>query len=144
MTTYDGHFNSQNSSEFTDFRLSEILRFDDSNADNHLDNGELTTVREPEDPSARFAQIQANGGWTQINHPSTAKDQPANCRGCAWTYTDERTDFTKVDAIEIGTGPIGLPSGDNPSGMNPFVASAIEYYEHALSTGAADRCRHLE
>ena len=86
MTTYDGHFNSQNSSEFTDFRLGEILRFDDSNADNYLQNGELTHVRDPEDPSSRFSQIQAAGGWTQINHPTTFKTDPAGCRGCAWTY----------------------------------------------------------
>ncbi|MGK2931676.1 MAG: CehA/McbA family metallohydrolase [Solirubrobacterales bacterium] len=135
MTTYDGHFNSQNSNVFTDFRLGEILRVDESNVDGHLDNGELTSVRDPEDPSSRFAQIQGAGGWTQINHPTTFKDAPASCRGCSWSYTDGQTDFTKVDAIEVVTGPPGIPA-PNPVAMNPFVPTAIEYYEHALTTGA--------
>ncbi len=138
MTTYDGHFNSQNSDQFTDFRLSEILRFDDANSNRQLDDGELTSVRGPEDPSTRFAQIQGAGGWSQINHPTTFKDAPASCRGCAWTYSDADTDFTKVNAIEIVTGPPGIPANSptGPSVMNPFVTTAIEYYEHALSTGA--------
>ena len=140
MTTYDGHFNSQNSNYFTDFRLGEILRWDDNPGagEGHLDNGELTSVRGPEDPSSRFTQIRDAGGWTQINHPTTYKTAPASCRGCAWTYDDTRTDFSKVDAIEIVTGPPGIPANSptGPAAMNPFVPSAIEYYEHALATGA--------
>ena len=135
MTTYDGHFNSQNSNVFTDFRLSEILRWDDSDSSTTLDDGELKHVSGPADPSERFAQIQANGGWTQINHPASAKDSPASCRGCAWTYSDARTDFSKVDAIEIATGPTGIPT-PNPTSQIPFTDEAIAYYEHALSTGA--------
>jgi hypothetical protein len=134
MTTYDGHFNSQNSDVFTDFRLSQIFLWDDD-GNFTLDDGELTSVRNAEDPASRFAQIDDAGGWVQINHPTTFKDAPAVCRGCAWTYSDDRTDFSKVDAIEIATGPTGIASG-NPSAMNPFVESAIQYYEHALATGA--------
>lgn len=138
MTTYDGHFNSQNSSEFVDFRLGEIKRFDDGDIIGVQQISELTDVRGPEDPSSRFAQIRAAGGWSQINHPTTFKDAPAQCRGCAWSYSDDRTDFSKVDAIEVVTGPPGIPANSptGPSVMNPFAISAITYYEHALDSGA--------
>ena len=75
MTTYDGHFNSQNSNVFTDFRLGEILRVDEFNVDGHLDNGELTTVRGPEDPSTRFAP-DPGGGRLDPDQP------PHDFQGC--------------------------------------------------------------
>jgi len=86
-------------------------------------------------PSQAFGQIQSEGNWTQINHPSIFKEAPAACRGCAWNYSDAETDFGEVDAIEVQTGPAGLPSSA-PATPNPFTADAIAYYEHALDSGA--------
>ncbi|MGB0121208.1 MAG: CehA/McbA family metallohydrolase [Solirubrobacterales bacterium] len=126
MTTYDGHFNAQGNSPLVDFRLGEIKK---------LVGGVLQNVRGAEDPSSRFASIQAGGGWAQINHPKIFETAPSVCRGCFWNYDDARTDFSKVNAIEIQTGPAGIPAGA-PTGMNPFTQPAIDYYEHALSTGA--------
>jgi len=136
MTTYDGHFNAQGNDPLVDFRLGEIKKFVDADADDTLDNGELQDVRGIENPSSRFADIQAGGGWAQINHPTIFKDNPSVCRGCFWNYDDTRTDFSKVNAIEIQTGPAGIPAGSPTPGMNPFTQPAIDYYEHALSTGA--------
>ncbi|MGK2956515.1 MAG: hypothetical protein ACSLFI_12715, partial [Solirubrobacterales bacterium] len=70
MTTYDGHYNSQNSSEFTDFRMSDVYKFTGVIGDmTDVSEANLSLVRGPEDPSTRFAQIDAAGGWSQINHP---------------------------------------------------------------------------
>lgn len=135
MTTYNGHFNAQGNSPLVDFRLGEIKKFVDD-GDGVLEDGELQDVRGIEDPSDRFAQIQAGGGWAQINHPTIFQSSPSACRGCFWNYTDARTDFTKVNAIEIQTGPAGIPAGSLTPSMNPFTLPAIDYYEHALSTGA--------
>ncbi|MBK8293729.1 MAG: CehA/McbA family metallohydrolase [Solirubrobacterales bacterium] len=134
MTTYDGHFNSHNSSVFTDFRLGDIYRWDDTANPNVLDDGELTHVRGPENPSARFAQIRANGGIAQINHPRIFADFPSACRGCLWGYTDAQTDFSKVSSIEIQTGTAGVPYV-GPVAMNPYTTDTLAYYEHALATG---------
>lgn len=134
MTTYDGHFNSHNSNVFTDFRLGGIYKWDDTPADGVQTDDELDLVRGPENPSSRFAQIRANGGISQINHPKIFANSPAACRGCAWTYTDGQTDFSKVSSIEIQTGPAGLPFS-NPVAINPFTAETLAYYEHALATG---------
>ena len=136
MTTYNGHFNAQGNSPLVDFRLGEIKRFADADSDSQLDPGELQDVRGIEDPSSRFASIQSGGGWAQINHPTIFKTAPAACRGCFWNYDDARTDFSQVNAIEIQTGPAGIPQGAPDAAMNPFTTSAIEYYEYALATGA--------
>lgn len=135
MTTYDGHFNAQGNSPLVDFRLGEILKPSNS-ADADIQAGDLSTVRGIENPSSRFADIQAGGGWAQINHPSIFKQSPSLCRGCFWNYDDTRTDFSTVNAIELQTGPAGIPVGSPTPVMNPFTPAAIEYYEHALSTGA--------
>lgn len=136
MTTYDGHFNAQGNSPLVDFRLGEIKKFVDADADDNLDAGELQNVRGVEDPSSRFSSIQAGGGWAQINHPTIFKTAPSLCRGCFWNYNDARTDFSKVNAIELQTGPAAVPAGSPNPGANPFTPLAVEYYEHALSTGA--------
>jgi len=134
VTTYHGHANAQYSSNFADFRMSDVYRWDDD-GDNVEDGSELTHVRGPVDPSSQFEQVLAGGGWSQVNHPTIFNNAPAACRGCAWSYTDDQTNFSTVSAIEIQTGPAGLPS-NSPGTMNPFSLSAIEYYEHALATGA--------
>lgn len=135
VTTYNGHANSQDSGYFADFRMSTIYRWDDTNSNNTEEDGELTQVRGPIDPSSQFQKILDGGGWSQVNHPTIYQSAPSVCRGCAWNYSDQQTDFSKVSAIELQTGPAGLPA-NAPNAMNPFTLSAIGYYEHALATGA--------
>jgi hypothetical protein len=127
VTTYKGHYNNQGSSAFADFRGGPVFRFDPSDSS-------LTKTQDAVIPSTQFAEIQAAGGWAQINHPtiypSSTPGFAALCRGCPWDWTDAETDFSKVDAIEIQTGPADLGSA-----VNPFTATAIAFYERALASG---------
>jgi len=133
MTTYRGHWNAQGSSSFADFRGGPIYAPDDVTSP--IPDSALAKVQGAALPKDQFGSIHAGGGWAQINHPTIFKTAPAACRGCFWNYPDPETDFAKVDAIEIQTGPAAVPQ-PNPSAPNPFTATAIEYYEHALDSGA--------
>jgi len=133
VTTYHGHWNAQGSSAFADFRGGPIYRPDDLTSS--IPDSALTEIQGAALPKDQFGPIEAGGGWTQINHPTIFKTAPAACRGCYWDYTDAETDFAKVDAIEIQTGPAAVPQ-PNPTTPNPFTATAIAYYEHALDSGA--------
>lgn len=135
MTTYEGHFNNQGKAPFVDFRTGAILQPTGSPPYTTLADGDIGQVRGTVPPSQIFGEIQANGNWTQINHPSIFKSAPSVCRGCAWSYSDADTDFSRVDAIEVQTGPEGIPT-TAPTAPNPFTPDAIAYYEHALDTGA--------
>jgi len=128
VTTYKGHWNNQGSTAFADFRGGPILQPTNA-ADTQIDDSEVGKVKDAALPKDQFANAQAGGGWTQINHPGTYKDDPSGCRGCAWTYSDEDTDFSKVDAIEVHNSIGELSSG-------PFTLDAIAFYEHALDSGA--------
>jgi hypothetical protein len=127
VTTYKGHWNNQGSSAFADFRGGPV--FTENSPDSQIDDSELVQSQAAALPKDQFAAAQAGGGWTQINHPATYKDDPSGCRGCAWTYSDADTDFSKVDAIEVSNSLGALSKG-------PFTLDAIAYYEHALDTGA--------
>jgi len=133
VTTYNGHANAQFSNYFSDFRFSDVYRWDDDGDGVEADS-ELTKVRGAIDPSSEFQKILDGGGFTQVNHPDTAKDAPAACRGCAWTYDDQRTDWSKVSALEIQNAAAGFPFS-NPSAMNPFTTAAIADYERLLGDG---------
>jgi len=133
VTTYRGHWNAQGSSGFADFRGGPI--YTPSALSPPIPDSALTEVADAALPKDQFGPIRAGGGWTQINHPTIFRDAPAVCRGCFWNYPDDETDFSTVDAIEIQTGPAGIPHG-SPTAPNPFTATAIEYYEHALASGA--------
>ncbi|MFN8152279.1 MAG: CehA/McbA family metallohydrolase [Solirubrobacterales bacterium] len=135
MTTYQGHFNNQGKAPFVDFRTGAVLQPTGSPPYSTLTDGDLGQVRGSVPPSQIFGEIQSNGNWTQINHPSIFKTAPSVCRGCAWSYSDADTDFSRVDAIEVQTGPAGIPYSA-PSSPNPFTPDAIAYYEHALDSGA--------
>ena len=63
VTTYNGHWNSQNAGQLADFRAGPIVRFDDADADNQVEAGELPQVRASLDPSGQFAASSASGGW---------------------------------------------------------------------------------
>ena len=60
------------------------------------------------------------------------------CRGCPWDYSDAETDYSKVDAIEVATGPAGLKQDPEP-GPNPFTPTAIQFWEDAIDAGGPNR-----
>ena len=80
-----------------------------------------------------FDTVNAAGGITQINHPTIFPSPPfpSNlCRGCEWTHSDADTGYSKVDSIEVATGPQRL--GPAP---NPFIPTAIDFYDAQLRKG---------
>ncbi|MBN8866418.1 MAG: CehA/McbA family metallohydrolase [Solirubrobacterales bacterium] len=137
VTTYDGHANAQYSNQFADFRFSDVYRWDDDDNDDAETADELSLVRPSIDPSSQFQRILDGDGFTQVNHPETLKSAPAACRGCAWTYSDERTGWGKVSALEIQNGAAAFPANQPtpPSAMNPFTLDAITLYERLLAAG---------
>ena len=131
VITYHGHLNNHASATFVDYRTGPILL--------RHDDGSLTQIRAARPPSEIFDAIHAAGGWTQINHPaifpSAVPTFSSFCRGCPWDYTPEQTDYAKVDAFEIATGPAGIRTQPYP-GPNPFTVGALKMYDDALDTGA--------
>jgi hypothetical protein len=125
-TTYKGHWNNEGSSHFADFRGGPVYGVSGAPP---YDDSDVAQIQAGALPKDGFANALTGGGWTQINHPATYKDDPSGCRGCAWTYSDGDTDFSKVDAIEISNSLGALSKG-------PFTLDAIAYYEHALAGGA--------
>jgi hypothetical protein len=130
ITTYRGHFQDQASGVMVDYRTGPIHVRDAG--------GSLTQARGPTPPSSSFDAVHAAGGFTQINHPTIF---PSNvpgfstfCRGCPWDHAAADTDFSKVDAIEVQTGPAGLDQDPRP-GPNPFTPLAIEFWEDAIDSG---------
>lgn len=132
VTTYNGHLNAQYSDYFADFRFSEVYRWDDEDGNKVQTADELGLVRGKIDPASQLQPLLDGGGVTQVNHPETARTAPQLCRGCAWTYTDEQTDWSKVSSMEVSNGPGGVPT---PNQMNPFTLEAIKLYERLLSEG---------
>jgi len=126
VITYRGHTNNHVSAHWVDHRTGPVYE--------RAGDGTLALVRGPRPPREIFAEVHAKGGFTQINHPTIFPPSTPGfarlCRGCAWVYSSEETDFALVDAIEIQTGPALL--GTFP---NPFTATAIAFYEQALAAG---------
>lgn len=129
VTTYRGHYNAIGSSDFADFRGGDVYRWDPS-ASGGAGALESTPVKPPVIPATQFPKIDASGGWSQINHPSIFQAAPQFCRGCFWNYSDAETDYSKVDAVELQTGPADI--GTAP---NPFTPDAISFYENRLAAG---------
>ncbi len=88
VTTYRGHWMNTGSSAFADFRGGPV--YTESSPDTQIDDSELVQSQGAALPKDEFANAQAGGGWTQINHPAYFRDTPASCRGCAWSYSDCR------------------------------------------------------
>jgi hypothetical protein len=124
VITYRGHTNNHASATYVDYRTGPIFEREH--------DGTLLPKRSPRPPRELFADVHAAGGFTQINHPtifpSTDPFFQQFCRGCPWDYTDAETDYSKVDAIEVNTGP--------PPPQNPYARSAIAFYERALDMGS--------
>ena len=133
ITTYRGHVNGPGASRVADYRTGPVLEL---GAD-----GRPTRLRGPRPASELFDEVRAAGGIGQLNHPTIfdAAVPPFGivCRGCSWEYDDAETDFRKVDAIEVQTGPQGIKDDRVRPGPNPFTPSALEFYERALEQ--ADR-----
>ena len=128
VTTYRGHLNGH-AGRHVDYRTGRLY------VRRHGD--ELHKLRGRRPPRAIFRALKRAGGFTQINHPTIFPSPgPAFelCRGCPWEYSDRRTGYRFVDAIEIATGPSSLDTHTEP-GPNPFTATAIEFWERALDKG---------
>ncbi|MBN8868999.1 MAG: CehA/McbA family metallohydrolase [Solirubrobacterales bacterium] len=132
-TTYNGHWNATGSSYFADFRFSDVYRWD-GNGTSDISDDTVSLVRPALEPASQMQPVLDGGGFTQVNHPETLKTAPAACRGCAWTYTDEQTNWGKVNALEIQNGAAGVPMA-NPTQMNPFTTDSIKTYERLLAAG---------
>jgi hypothetical protein len=130
LITYHGHLNNHVTARLVDYRAGRILE--------RRPDGSLSELRGPRPARDMLGDVRARGGFTQINHPTIfPSDLPAFgnfCRGCSWEYSDEETDYSRVDAIEIATGPSGAKT-EPPQGPNPFTVTAIDFYERALSFG---------
>lgn len=125
IITYRGHINNHDSHTFVDYRTGPIYE---------LRGGQLVKVRDAQPASRIFDDIHYAGGFTQVNHPTTFPSTVPGfdniCRGCSWEYSDEETDWSKVDSFEVATGPGGFydPDGNEP-GPNPFSPAAIEWWD---------------
>jgi hypothetical protein len=132
VITYRGHANNHGSHRFVDYRTGPILL--------RGKRGGLRRIRRGRPASRIFDAVHRHGGWTQINHPTIFPSEVPGfssfCRGCPWDYSNAQTRYSKVDAIEIATGPAGLKTSPLEPGPNPFTVTAIEFYEAALATGA--------
>ncbi len=129
VITYRGHANSHANTGVVDYRRGPLLE--------RARDGRLVPLRGPRPASEMFSRIRSAGGFTQINHPTIFPSPPfpaSLCRGCPWEYSDAETDYSKVDGIEVATGPAGLNTAGKP-GPNPFTVTAIEFWEDALAEG---------
>ena len=126
IITYRGHLNSHANSTNMDYRTGPLYE--------RAEDGSLTEVRGATDPKLTFDRIHSVGGFAQINHP-TIFPPPAGtttCRGCFWEYSDDETDYRKVDTYEVHTGPAGF---GNPPVGNPFTATAIDRWDELRADG---------
>ncbi len=132
IITYRGHINNHDSHTFVDYRTGPIYE--------HQPDGSLVPARGAQPASRVFDDIHAAGGFTQVNHPTTFDSSipffSNLCRGCSWEYSDSETDWSKVDAFEVTTGPAGLqePKGNEP-GPNPFSPLAIDWWDRLQAAG---------
>lgn len=131
VITYRGHTNNHGSATYVEHRAGPVYV---------LRDGRLTKTRGPRPAREIFADVHAAGGWTQVNHPTTFPSAvpgfDARCRGCPWDHTDAETDWSRVDAFEVQTGPAGLsqPQGAEP-GPNPFTPLAVEWFDRLRGAG---------
>lgn len=131
VITYRGHINNHGSATYVDYRTGPIFE---------LREGNLREVRAAQPASRIFDDIQAAGGFTQVNHPTTFPNTVPGfgnlCRGCSWEYSDEETQWGKVDAFEVQTGPAGTSEPqDHELGPNPFAPLAIQWWDELRAEG---------
>ena len=120
VTTYRGHTNNHASGVQPDYRVGPLFE--------RASDGSLTQMRAARPVSQVFDEVNGANGITQVNHPTIFPSPPfppGQCRGCQWRHTDDQTDYSKVDAIEVSTGIAN----------SPFNATAIEFWESKLAQG---------
>ena len=126
VITYRGHLMNQTSASYVDYRTGRVFEREES--------ADLRPVREPTPPSVLFRSIRDGGGWTQVNHPTIFPSETpgfANlCRGCPWDYSDAETNWRRVDAFEVNTGPAQI--GTIPNG---FTTTAIAEWDALRKRG---------
>ena len=130
--TYRGHINAHATPNNVDYRTGPIY--------GRAPNGALTILTLARSPQHIFDRVHATGGFTQVNHPTIFPSEvPAFeslCRGCPWDYADSETDWRKVDAYEVHTGPAGAPQpAGNEPGPNPFTPAAVEEFDRLRREG---------
>ncbi|MDP9067365.1 MAG: CehA/McbA family metallohydrolase [Actinomycetota bacterium] len=131
VITYRGHINNHASATYVDYRTGPIYEWRD---------GALREVRKAQPASRIFDDIHAGGGFTQVNHPTIFPALVPGfgnlCRGCSWEYSDQETQWDKVDAFEVQTGPSGTsqPHG-HEFGPNPFTPLAIQWWDELRAEG---------
>lgn len=138
VTTYRGHLNNHASGDFVDYRTGPLYEAELTGTGETRTVASLERVREPLPASSALGAVRDAGGFTQINHPTIFPSAVPTfddfCRGCSWEYSDQETDYSLVDAIEVATGPAGLQTDPNP-GPNPFTPLAIQFWEDAIDSG---------
>lgn len=120
VTTYQGHTNNHASGVQPDYRVGPLLE--------RQSDGSLVSRRAARPVSQVFDAVNAANGITQVNHPTIFPSPPfatGLCRGCQWRHSDADTDYSKVDAIEVATGPAA----------SPFNTTALQFYESELAQG---------
>jgi hypothetical protein len=126
VITYRGHLNNHVSGRYVDYRTGPVFE--------RAPDGSLVERRGPRRPAELFGLIHSGGGFTQVNHPTIFPSEVpvfrGVCRGCPWDYTDEETDWSRVDAYEVHTGPPG-----NDAGSNPFTLTAIDEFDRLRRAG---------
>lgn len=145
VITYRGHINNHGGGGFVDYRTGSILlaKLAGSRRERRLTG--LVRMRRALPASRILRKIHRRGGWNQLNHveifPSEVPTFGNLCRGCSWSYSDDETDYSQVDAIEVATGPAGLELEQLDPGPNPFTPLAVLFYEHALDADGSNRNR---
>lgn len=128
ITTYRGHVNAPGIGELADYRTGPVYE--------RTAGGGLRLLRAARPVSRIFDQVHASGGVTQLNHPTIFDARlpllGILCRGCSWEYGAAETEFGKIDAVEVMTGPQGLKLDGLNTGPNPFTPLALEFYEDAV------------
>jgi hypothetical protein len=130
--TYRGHTNAHATANNVDHRTGPIYAL--------APGGGLTLFTAARTPQHIFDRAHATGGFTQVNHPTIFPSEvpvfQGFCRGCPWDYADAETDWRKVDAYEVHTGPAGTPgSTGNEPGPNPFTPAAVEEFDRLRREG---------
>lgn len=104
ITTFNGHANVVGNTDFLDFQLG---------------SPRLPTL------AKLFDQVEAQGAFISINHPSLPSGEA--CMGCGWTVKD--TDWSRVTAIEVINGASMRTSG--PEG----AFNGITFWDKLLREG---------
>jgi hypothetical protein len=123
IITYHGHCMNHASAHYVDHRTGPVYEL--------AGDGTLTTLRAYRPPADIFAEVEANGGFTQINHPTHCPSTSAycrrNCRGCPWDYDAADTGYADVDGIEVQSGSLFM--------YTLWTATALQFWEAALAAG---------